>query len=224
MDSFNIHVTEIKHYEPEFKSQVVALSNKRINAAVSETIRLNQIGLRRYWNKLKSTDGDTPLLSYPEFRKLGMAKILEQTNTNKSGTLEFARRMSRAKQHKEAVLKELKTNEATRSHLQREMQAVLDMKRLQLAEKLGYSREECNAISGDYVHPVERITSWFSCKRCVGCSYPMAFAEVAEHRCRGLTRKENKKPWNADWFHPHQQVGSILFLFFDTKKLSISPN
>ncbi|GJJ06084.1 hypothetical protein Clacol_000273 [Clathrus columnatus] len=192
---------ELARFEPVFRAQVMALSKKRINASTSETIRLNQIGLRKYWNTLKS-DGSSPLLSYPEFRKLDMAKVLQKVNTDKSGTLEFAAAMSRAKQKKKAVQKELKENEATRSHLHREMQAVLNTKRAQLAQKLGYGHNECSAMAVGLVHPSERITSWFTCTRCVEPTYPMEFHEIAEHRCRGLTRKQNREAWNPDWFQP----------------------
>lgn len=189
----------------------MALSKRRINTSISETTRLNQVCLRNYWNALKSSSED-PLLPYPEFRKLGIVKVLEKTNTDKSGAIEFARHMSQAKQHGKAVHLELKKNKAICSHVKREMQTVLDERRTQLAQKLGYSLDECTAISSEYVHPAERITSWFTCGRCVGVNYPMMFQEVAQHQCRGLIDRHTKEAWCADWFLPNPRVINIYLL------------
>lgn len=192
---------EMRRYEPEFKFQVMVLSKKRINASTSETTRLNQTCLRNYWNELNSS-GEDSLLPYPDFCKLGIVKVLEKTNTDKSGAIEFARRMSQTKQHGKAVKLELKKNKAICSHIRREMQTVLDERRTQLAQVLGYTLNECTSTSSGYVHPAERITSWFTCRRCVGVSYPMEFREAARHQCRGLVGRHTKEAWCADWFLP----------------------
>ncbi|KAF8584838.1 hypothetical protein K439DRAFT_1660588 [Ramaria rubella] len=186
----------------EFKAQVANFHQIRVRRLTEDAARANREEIRKYWNRL-NTVGKRPIPSYSEFRRLDMVRTLVKKNTD--GATVF-------QQKKESVRDELRTNQATTEHIEQQINAWLINNKNRLSKKLGYDHPELAEASA-FLHPVDRVTAWFRCKRCnrVGKkaeqNKSLTFADLCAHRCLAVTKKEKVKgEWNVDWFEPDEKA------------------
>lgn len=87
--------------------------------------------------------------------------------------------------------------------------------RADFAKLLGHA--EWKNPSSKVLHPVDRVTARFACKRCgkVPRKYAEAgsfdFVGACAHECRDLDKAhKEKRAWKAEYFAPDQKVWSYL--------------
>jgi hypothetical protein len=152
------------------------------------------------------TAATTPLPPYSEFLHLDMARTLTRKNADEG----------LSNPSKESVREELKNNKVTREHLAQQVSAWIRDKKAKLSEALGYDQLALDKEAA-FVHPVDRVTAWFSCTRCsriagtLNNDNALTFADVCAHRCLGKNKRQRvKSVWKVEQFEAHQRVLSSV--------------
>lgn len=113
------------------------------------------------------------------------------------------------------ISKELKSAKLVHQLLQDNLDAWRNKARSEFAAILGFPG--WRSPSKKKVHPVNRVTAWFRCKKCVKYAQgamtatrplpPMDFNAACEHRCAHLNKRERARAkWSADQFEVDQVV------------------
>ncbi|TFY56728.1 hypothetical protein EVJ58_g7461 [Rhodofomes roseus] len=155
-----------------------------------------------HYTRLKSAPAKDTLPTLPEFRKLSVMKVLQ----------------GKASDANEGIRKELKNSKLVHELLSENLQQWREDARGALAGVLGFAGWK--SASKNKLHPVDRLTARFLCKKCVSKGKGndgLDFAAACEHRCAGLNKKQRaRETWNANLFQPDTKaidtVNEILVL------------
>ncbi|KAF8507744.1 hypothetical protein JB92DRAFT_2734536 [Gautieria morchelliformis] len=200
-DAFAQSRLEFEQLKEQVAEQVAQCRRVRIRRIVEDVSRVNRKDLRDHWNMLK-TAATTPLPPYSEFLHLDMARTLTRKNTDEC----------LSNPSKESVREELKNNKVTREHVAQQVSAWIRDTKTKLSEALGYDQLALDKEAA-FVHPVDRVTAWFSCTRCRRLTGPfkddnaLTFADVCAHRCLGKNKKQRLKgAWKVEEFKADQKA------------------
>ncbi|KAH9855350.1 hypothetical protein C2E23DRAFT_725022 [Lenzites betulinus] len=139
--------------------------------------------------RLRSEDQQAILPSLPEFRQLSVVKTIVASPNAKNSSL---------------------ADPLVASILQDNLKQWADAARAALAATLGFPGWK--NMSKKKLHPVDRLTARFRCKRCdaagkdTGIDGGLDFARACEHICSlGSKKARHKQRWNSDNFVPDQR-------------------
>ncbi|KAI8976707.1 hypothetical protein BD414DRAFT_555115 [Trametes punicea] len=190
---------EIQDDFPTFKDAVIAeVAAQKQRKLLREKEHIMQDRRREVeteYKRLKeSSQQDNVLPSLPEFRKLSVVKTVEASTSRADPGLT---------DHFVALI--LKDN----------LEQWRSAARAALAAVLGFPGWKM--MSKRKLHPVDRLTARFRCKRCdaagkgTGLDGGMGFAEACRHVCAHLSKKaRGAHRWNADDFVPDRRaIGAI---------------
>ncbi|KAH9917185.1 uncharacterized protein B0H18DRAFT_1035800 [Fomitopsis serialis] len=142
-----------------------------------------------HYSRLKSApEAKETLPTLPEFRRLSVMKVLQGKPTDPD----------------EGVAKDLKNSKLLNELLSDSLRQWREDARSALAGVLGFAGWK--SASKNKLHPVDRLTARFMCKKCVSRGKggeDLDFAAACEHRCAGLNKRQRaRETWNANLFEP----------------------
>lgn len=146
-----------------------------------------------HYSRLKSApEAKETLPTLPEFRRLSVMKVLQGKPTDPD----------------EGVAKDLKNSKLLNELLSDSLRQWREDARSALAGVLGFTGWK--SASKNKLHPVDRLTAMFMCKKCVSRGKggeDLDFAAACEHRCAGLNKRQRaRETWNANLFEPDTKV------------------
>lgn len=156
-----------------------------------------------HYTRLKSAPNPVEVLpSLPEFRKLSVMKVLQGRGGAKDA----------------GVGEELKDSKLVHALLANNLSQWREEARSALAGVLGFPG--WRTASKKKVHPVDRLTARFICKKCSSKGKggeALTFAEACGHRCACLNKKQRaRETWSASLFEPDVKVLVVRTLFEKT--------
>lgn len=192
----------------QIESQLLALAERRQRRSNEISLMKNREDVETAYNRLRSTKAYPYMPSLPTFRKLPLIEML-QSEERPTTVVSVADTLQNDK-----VMKEL---------LSSQLKRWVDKAKDDLGVALGFPKSWKNA-SKNILHPVERVTGRFLCKKC-GCVEPkyrtdgcMDFAGACLHECvvgnkeKGRLRMGKKAVWDATNFVKDEKVCvNVLF-------------
>jgi len=183
--------------------QLLKMQEHRKNKQNEASYRQRRNDVEQYYNRLRSTGTVVPSLS--EFRKLPVMKTVQ-------GSVAGPRPNSKG------LALDLKKSGLVAEFVTADLNNWMEPVRERLSQLLGFSRWK--SASKTKLHPLDRITAWFSCQRCgkVSKKYEaercLDFTGVCTHECPDHGKK-NQRPvnWNVEWFVIDQKVLCFAILF-----------
>ncbi|KAH9939554.1 hypothetical protein B0H21DRAFT_35411 [Amylocystis lapponica] len=178
--------------EDTVKEEMARNIEHRKRREAEAAYRKRREAVAKQYNRLKADkDTDRVLPTLPEFRKLSVMKVMQSKN---SVALD---------PKNTALVAELLVDNLDRWE---------NDARAALAGVLG-----CRTAGKTMLHPVDRLTARFQCKKCMkAAGMPAAdgaltFAAACEHRCPHLTKKQrSRESWRADQFEPDQRAIDVV--------------
>jgi len=198
----------------QIEEGILVLQEKIGRRNTEITLMRNRKDVEKYYHALRSAKRYPFLPSLATFRRLPVIEMLQSSSAeNIADTL-----------HKDRMIQEL---------VKSQVEKWSNKAKAELAVTLGFPKNWKNA-NKNVVHPVERVTARFICKKCKrlddkhrtdGC---LDFAGACLHECgignekRGRVAKGKKAIWNADNFVRDDKVYLQIFTYGNnTKQLSI---
>ncbi|CCL99618.1 uncharacterized protein FIBRA_01636 [Fibroporia radiculosa] len=181
------------------EKEIIAIMEQRVRREKEAAYRQRRGDVEAHYNRLKSSEKKQVLPSLQEFRNLSVMKVL--VNKSTSGDL--------------GIANELKNSKLVDALLKDNIEKWVDGAKAALAGVLGFPGWK--SASKKKLHPVERLTARFRCKKCdkvskkyseEGC---LDFAGACEHVCPHLsTQQRAKETWSADRFEADVQAISTV--------------
>ena len=149
-----------------------------------------------HYTRLKSAPNAGEVLpTLSEFRKLSVMKVMQGKASDKDA----------------GVGKELKDSKLVNELLTENLKQWREEARSALAGVLGFPGWK--SASKKKLHPVDRLTARFICKKCSSKGRGgerLTFAEACGHHCAGLNKKQRaRETWSASLFEPDAKVLAI---------------
>ena len=149
-----------------------------------------------HYTRLKSEPNPVEVLpTLSEFRKLSVMKVMQGKASDKDA----------------GVGKELKSNKLVNELLTDNLNRWREEARSALAGVLGFPGWK--SASKKKVHPVDRLTARFICKKCSSKGKGgegLTFTEVCGHRCVGMNKKQRaREAWSSSLFEPDVKVLAV---------------
>jgi len=146
-----------------------------------------------HYSRLKSApESKETLPTLPEFRRLSVMKVLQGKPSDPD----------------EGVAKDLKNSKLLNELLSDSLRQWREDARSALAGVLGFAGWK--SASKNKLHPVDRLTARFVCKKCVSKGKggeDLDFVAACEHRCAGLNKRQRgRETWNANIFEPDMKA------------------
>lgn len=152
--------------------------------------------MENHYRRLKGTNKRTAMPSLAEFRHLPTVQRQLYKSTNAPSA---------------TVAHELKHSKLVGQMIEEDLDRWVDAARTSLAAVLGFP--VWKSVSVHKLHPVDRLTARFRCKRCDARGEPkkweggcFTFAEACEHRCKPGGKTRAKERWEAKAFVPDEKV------------------
>ncbi|KAI0642671.1 hypothetical protein C8Q79DRAFT_983413 [Trametes meyenii] len=171
-------------------AEIASQQEKKTAREKELVLREKRSGVEAQYAKLKRCDPDLVLLSLAEFRKLSVVKTVEESPSKQDPDLK---------------------DPFVASILKHNLGQWRDAARAGLASVLGF--HGWKAASKRKLHPVDRLTARFWCKKCHAASkdtvkdFGMDFAHACEHVCVVSNKKvRGIERWDANNFAPDQQA------------------
>lgn len=172
---------------------MIRIKERRERKEREHALQKRRANVTQHYDRLKSAEEKQVLPTLPEFRKFSIMKVFQASDTT------------------EELSKELKNSKFIEQVLADNLEKWRENARASLAGVLGFSGWK--TASRKKLHPVDRLTAMFSCKKChkVAKKYReedcLGFAGVCEHTCPDLNKRQRAKEiWSADNFEPDHHV------------------
>ena len=152
-----------------------------------------------HYTRLKSAPNPVEVLpALPEFRKLSVMKVMQ----------------GKPSDGEVGVAEELKHSKLVHELLTDNLNKWREEARSALAGVLGFAGWK--SASKTKVHPVDRLTARFICKKCSSKrrgGEALTFADACGHRCAGLNKKQRaREAWSASLFQPDVKVLAMFLI------------
>ncbi|KAI0631100.1 hypothetical protein C8Q77DRAFT_1159804 [Trametes polyzona] len=184
------HLSEFKSIQDAVRADIAAQKRKKSVRERDLALQRKRAEVESHYAGLASAHPKPLLPSLAEFRKLSAIKAIEASPTAQNASL---------------------SDPLVASILENNLQQWRDSARAALAAVLGFPRWK--AMSRKKLHPVDRLTARFRCKRCdaagkdTGKDGGLDFTRACEHICAPLSKKARaRQQWSADNFVPDQRA------------------
>ncbi|KAF8882535.1 hypothetical protein CPB84DRAFT_219711 [Gymnopilus junonius] len=198
-----ISEVDVQVMQEQIEAQLLALADKRERRSAEISLMKNRGEVETVYNRLRSTKAYPYMPSLPTFRKLPVIEMLQSAERGKTVV---------------SVSETLQNDKVMKELLASQLKKWVDKAKVDLGLVLGFPQNWKNA-SKNILHPVERVTGRFFCKRC-GCVEQkyrmdgcMDFAGACLHECvvgnkeKGRLRTGKKVIWDAANFVKDEKVG-----------------
>lgn len=172
-------------------AEIATLKKRKVVREQDLTLHRKRSESETEYARLRKADPKAIFPSFPEFRKLSVVKTVEASSSAKNASF---------------------TDPFVASLLKESLDQWRDAARAALAVVLGFTGWK--TMSKKKLHPVDRMTAHFRCKRCdaagkdTGKDGGLDLARACEHICALSKKARNKQRWSADYFVPDQRVRS----------------
>lgn len=191
--------------ESKIEEQLTLLTEKRDRRTHESLYQEVRQQVLQHYKHLQSAKGYPVLPALTAFRQLPVITMLQS---------------SEGEEKKEAkdIAKSLKTDKVLVNLLKSQINSWVAKARTEFGEKMGVKRWK--SISKNELHPAERMSARFKCKRCHvldpkyeedGC---LDFAGACAHDCSKPGKKKNNGnwKWGAELFVKDEQVRFLVFM------------
>ncbi|OSD01490.1 hypothetical protein PYCCODRAFT_1503536 [Trametes coccinea BRFM310] len=182
-------------------AEVTAMKQRKLQREKERVLQSRRGTVAKEYARLKqNAEQGTIFPSLPEFRKLSVVKTVETSSSSNDPNI---------------------TDPFIGQILMNNLDQWRASARAALAAVLGFP--DWKTMSKRKLHPVDRLTAWFLCKRCHasnktrGNDDGMDFATACGHTCAHLSKKAlSSYAWNANQFAPDEKainaITSVLAL------------
>ncbi|KAF8884933.1 hypothetical protein CPB84DRAFT_1964901 [Gymnopilus junonius] len=197
---------DVQVMQEQIEAQLLALADKRERRSAEISLMKNRGEVETVYNRLRSTKAYPYMPSLPTFRKLPVIEMLQSAERGKTVV---------------SVSETLQNDKVMKELLASQLKKWVDKAKVDLGLVLGFPQNWKNA-SKNILHPVERVTGRFFCKRC-GCVEQkyrmdgcMDFAGACLHECvvgnkeKGRLRTGKKVIWDAANFVKDEKAINVL--------------
>ncbi|EIW55199.1 uncharacterized protein TRAVEDRAFT_74096 [Trametes versicolor FP-101664 SS1] len=195
-----IHYAKLRCFEkwtePQFEAikevviaEIATLKKRKVVREQDLTLHRKRSESETEYARLRKADPKAIFPSFPEFRKLSVVKTVEASSSAKNASF---------------------TDPFVASLLKESLDQWRDAARAALAVVLGFTGWK--TMSKKKLHPVDRMTAHFRCKRCdaagkdTGKDGGLVLARACEHICALSKKARNKQRWSADYFVSDQRA------------------
>ncbi|KAH7910256.1 hypothetical protein BJ138DRAFT_129661 [Hygrophoropsis aurantiaca] len=189
---------DVSAIQVEMEAQLLNIVERRKRRIEEESFRRRRADVEQHYNRLKSA-GELVLPTLAEFRKLPTMQVVVGKVSSAS--------LGVSTELKNSVL----FGEMIREDLRKWMEPVRDI----LSHQLGAA--QWKTASKTRLHPLDRITARFTCKKCdkVAKKYTadgcLDFRGVCSHQCPHLDKKAAESyVWSADQFVKDEKVTAVI--------------
>jgi hypothetical protein len=170
----------------------------RKRSSHEEAYRRRRSDVEQHYNRLKSSGKEKVLPNLAEFRRLPIINVLQSKTSTTTG-----------------VAGDLQKSQLVAELLQDDLRKWRESARMALTLTLGFSNWK--SASKTKLHPVDRLTARFRCKKCARNDHKvyeeecLDFAGACAHVClQPNLKKRTRDRWTADQFEKDDKVYILL--------------
>jgi hypothetical protein len=175
-------------------NEITKMIEARKRSSKEAVYRRHRDEVEQHYKRLKSSEKDRVFPSLAQFRRLPIINILQSKTSTSTG-----------------VASDLRRSELVAELLQDDLKNWRESAKSALAAALGFP--DWKSASKKKLHPVDRLTARFRCKRCESVGREthkdmcLDFAGVCAHTCDRLNAdKRTKEKWASDQFERDAKV------------------
>lgn len=187
---------------PEVEKQLTQYLETSEHRKQTKAYLKRRADVASHYDRLKTANESLPTL--PEFRQLPIMQVMQSKSSDVVKGIEA----------------ELKDSRLIKDVLKGDLATWTDRARADMAAILGFDRWRA-ARSKKKLHPVDRLTAWFVCKKCDEVAKKsrnkkvelLDFKAVCSHSCPHIKLKRRAQHrWSAAEFGPDEKVCSQILL------------
>ncbi|KZT03856.1 uncharacterized protein LAESUDRAFT_728854 [Laetiporus sulphureus 93-53] len=180
------------------EEEVAKMKERSARRGYEAAYKKRRDDVEEHYKRLQSMKEKKVLPTLAEFRKLSIMKVMQAKSCDATS----------------GIAADLKNSTFITALLEENLEKWREDARAALGTVLGYPAWK--ATSKTKLHPVDRVTAWFRCKRCHGAQKkgedtPLDFIAACSHRCSYLDKRRRAKDnWSAQLFEPDTQAIQLV--------------